>query len=89
MNEIKFRATIAPVANAISIDGATNNARIILDVPAEDVNAALQLLNMRNHNLEMTVLRKDEVKRYDTEGRVKPSIPEVDISEEESPRWYA
>lgn len=86
---LTFKASIAPLASAISIDGATNEAKIMLLIPSDELGAAVKLINMRNHNLVFAVKRTDRINRYDADGRVKPALGEVNIDEEESGAWYA
>jgi len=55
MKKIEFTASLPDILSAINIAGQDGNSRIKLDIPASDVAAVVQLIEMRGQVFKVTI----------------------------------
>ena len=55
MEKIVFTASLPDILSAINIAGQDGNSRIKLDIPASDVAAVVQLIEMRGQVFKVTI----------------------------------
>ena len=55
MEKIVFTASLPDILSAINIAGVDGNSRIKLDIPASDVAAVVQLIEMRGQSFKVTI----------------------------------
>ena len=55
MEKIVFTASLPDILSAINIAGQDGNSRIKLDIPASDVTAVVQLIEMRGQSFKVTI----------------------------------
>ena len=55
MEKIVFIASLPDILSAINIAGQDGNSRIKLDIPASDVAAVVQLIEMKGQSFKVTI----------------------------------
>jgi len=55
MEKIVFIASLPDILSAINIAGVDGNSRIKLDIPASDVAAVVQLIEMKGQSFKVTI----------------------------------
>ena len=55
MEKIVFTASLPDILSAINIAGQDGNSRIKLDIPASDVAAVVQLIEMKGQSFKVTI----------------------------------
>ena len=55
MEKVVFIASLPDILSAINIAGQDGNSRIKLDIPASDVNAVVQLIELRGQVFKVTI----------------------------------
>jgi len=55
MEKIIFTASLPDILSAINIAGQDGNSRIKLDIPASDVVAVVQLIEMKGQSFKVTI----------------------------------
>jgi len=55
MEKIVFTASLPDILSAINIAGVDGNSRIKLDIPASDVAAVVQLIEMKGQSFKVTI----------------------------------
>ena len=55
MEKIIFTASLPDILSAINIAGQDGNSRIKLDIPASDVAAVVQLIEMKGQSFKVTI----------------------------------
>lgn len=56
-----FRASIPPIASAVTVDGAGDGMRVKLDIPRTDVDAGLALVRaMAGRSFRVVIVRDDD-----------------------------
>ena len=53
--KIEFTASLPDILSAINIAGQDGNSRIKLDIPASDVAAVVQLIEMKGQSFKVTI----------------------------------
>jgi len=64
MEKIKFIASLPDILSAISIAGQDGNSRIKLDIPASDISAVVQLIDLKGQVFKV-IIEKGEVRQDD------------------------
>lgn len=58
---VTFRASIPPIASAVTLDGAGDGMRVKLDIPGTDVDAGLALVRaMAGRSFRVVIVRDDD-----------------------------
>lgn len=60
MDKIEFTASLPPIQSAINLDGQGDGARVKLDIPRCDVEAALKLQALSGQSFKVVVIPEDE-----------------------------
>jgi len=55
MEKIIFIASLPDILSAINIAGVDGNSRIKLDIPASDVAAIMQLIELKGQSFKVTI----------------------------------
>jgi len=55
MEKIVFTASLPDILSAINIAGQDGNSRIKLDIPASDIGAIIQLIEMKGQSFKVTI----------------------------------
>jgi len=55
MEKIVFIASLPDILSAINIAGQDGNSRIKLDIPASDIGAIIQLIEMKGQSFKVTI----------------------------------
>jgi len=55
MEKIVFTASLPDILSAINIAGQDGNSRIKLDIPASDVAAVVQLIELKGQSFKVTI----------------------------------
>jgi len=55
MEKIVFIASLPDILSAINIAGVDGNSRIKLDIPASDIGAIIQLIEMKGQSFKVTI----------------------------------
>jgi len=55
MEKIVFIASLPDILSAINIAGVDGNSRIKLDIPASDIGAIIQLIEMKGQVFKVTI----------------------------------
>ena len=55
MEKIIFTASLPDILSAINIAGQDGNSRIKLDIPASDIGAIIQLIEMKGQSFKVTI----------------------------------
>ena len=59
MEKIVFIASLPDILSAINIAGQDGNSRIKLDIPASDIAAIVQLIEMKGQVFKVTIEQGD------------------------------
>jgi len=59
MEKIIFTASLPDILSAINIAGVDGNSRIKLDIPASDVAAIVQLIELKGQSFKVTIEQGD------------------------------
>lgn len=55
MEKIEFTASLPQIMSAIQMDGADGNARIKLDIPANEIEAIMKLIGLKGKSFKVSI----------------------------------
>lgn len=67
---IKFEASLPPIQSAISLDGQGDGARVKLDIPRSDIQAAIKLQEIASKGETFHIIVVTQEDEIDNENEV-------------------
>ena len=62
LKKIEFIASLPDILSAINIAGVDGNSRIKLDIPASDISAVVQLIELKGQAFRVTIEQEEQKK---------------------------